>query len=182
MLFLEIDSIITMPSLTRHGQAVREQELQYAINTLTADCPHLVIYLDAGAADALSPKRAAGYLRRSGVAKIQGFFLNATHFDWTSNEIRYGEKISRLTGSKHFVVNTGQNGRGPLRPPDIVQQGNEVLCNPPGRGLGPRPTAATGYPERRHVRVDDKPGRVRRPMPAGRPEDRGVLAGLRGCR
>ena len=88
VLFLEMDSIITMPCLSRHGQAVREQELQYAINTLTADCPHLVIYLDAGAADALSPKQAAKYLRRSGVAKIQGFFLNATHFDWTSNEIR----------------------------------------------------------------------------------------------
>jgi endoglucanase len=147
VLFLEIDSIITMPCLSRHGQSVREQELEYAINTLTTDCPHLVIYLDAGAADALSAKRAARYLRRSGVAKIQGFFLNATHFDWTSNEIRFGEKISRLTGGKQFVVNTGTSGRGPLRPPDIVHQGNEVLCNPPGRGLGPRPTANTGYPD-----------------------------------
>ncbi len=146
VLFLEMDSIITMPCLSRHGQAVREAELQYAINTLTANCPHLVIYLDAGAADALSPGQAARYLRRSGIAQIQGFFLNATHFDWTSNEMRFGEKISSLTGGKHFVVNTGTNGRGPLRPPDIVHQGNEVLCNPPGRGLGPRPTADTGYP------------------------------------
>ena len=145
VLFLEIDSIITMPCLSRHGQAVREQELQYAINTLTANCPHVVIYLDAGAADALSARHAARFLRRSGVAKIQGFFLNATHFDWTANEIRFGEKISRLTGGKPFVVNTGTNGRGPLRPPDIVHQGNEVLCNPPGRGLGPRPTADPGF-------------------------------------
>ena len=145
VLFLEMDSIITMPCLSRHGKAVREQELQYAINTLTANCPHLVIYLDAGAADALSARQAATYLRRSGVAKIQGFFLNATHFDWTSHEIRYGNRISRLTGGKRFVVNTGTDGRGPLRPPDIVHQGNEVLCNPPGRGLGPRPTADTGF-------------------------------------
>ncbi len=145
VLFLEMDSIITMGCLSRHGQAVREQELQYAINTLTADCPHLVIYLDAGAADALSARQAARYLRRSGVAKIQGFFLNATHFDWTSNEIRYGDQISRLTGGKHFVVNTGENGQGPLRPRDIVHAGLEVLCNPPGRGLGPLPTANTGY-------------------------------------
>jgi endoglucanase len=42
-------------------------------------------------------------------------------------------------------VNTGTNGRGPLRPPDRVHQGNEVLCNPPGRGLGPQPTADTGF-------------------------------------
>ena len=146
VLFLEMDSIITMPCLSRHGRAVREQELRYAINTLTASCPHLVIYLDAGAADALSARQAARYLRRSGIARIQGFFLNATHFDWTSNEIRFGERISALTGGKHFVVNTGTNGRGPLRPRDIVHQGNEILCNPPGRGLGPLPTADTGFP------------------------------------
>jgi endoglucanase len=146
VLFLEMDSLITMPCLSPHGQAVRERELQYAINTLTANCPHLVIYLDAGAADALTPKQAARFLRRSGVSKIQGFFLNSTHFDWTSNELRYGKQISKLTGGKHFVVNTAVNGRGPLRPADIVHQGFEVLCNPPGRGLGPRPTARTGFP------------------------------------
>ena len=146
VLFLEMDSIITMGCLSHHGQAIREQELQYAINTLTANCPHLVIYLDAGAADALSARQAARFLRRSGVAQIQGFFLNATHFDWTSHEIRFGEKISRLTGGKHFVVNTGENGRGPLGPPDVRHEGNEILCNPPGRGLGPKPTAATGHP------------------------------------
>ena len=145
VLFLEMDSIITMPCLSKHGQAVREAELRYAINTLSADCPHLVVYLDAGAADALPARLAAKFLRASGVANTQGFFLNATHFDWTSNEIRYGEQISRLTGGKHFVVNTGENGQGPLRPRDIVHQGMEVLCNPPGRGLGPLPTTSTGY-------------------------------------
>jgi endoglucanase len=147
VLFLEMDSIITMPCLSRHGQAVREHELRDAINVLTANCPHLVIYLDAGAADALSARDAAKYLRASGIGQIQGFFLNATHFDWTSNEIRYGNHISRLTGGKHFVVNTGENGQGPLRPRNIVHAGNEVLCNPPARGLGPLPTASTGYPK-----------------------------------
>jgi endoglucanase len=145
VLFLEMDSIITMPCLSPHGKAVREHELRDAINILAADCPHLVVYLDAGAADALSARDAARYLRGSGVAKIQGFFLNATHFDWTSHEIRYGDKISALTGGKHFVVNTGENGQGPLRPRDIVHTGLEVLCNPPGRGLGPLPTANTAY-------------------------------------
>jgi endoglucanase len=120
-------------------------ELRDAINVLVARCPHLVVYLDAGAADALPAARTARLLRWAGIAKIQGFFLNSTHFDWTSKEIRYGEKVSRLTDGKHFVVNTGENGRGPLIPPDRVHQGNEVLCNPTGRGLGPRPTTNTGY-------------------------------------
>jgi cellulase/cellobiase CelA1 len=34
-------------------------------------------------------------------------------------------------------VNTGGGGRGPIVPLDQTHQGNEVLCNPPGRGLGP---------------------------------------------
>ncbi|HVT08539.1 MAG TPA: glycoside hydrolase family 6 protein, partial [Polyangia bacterium] len=58
----------------------------------------------------------------------------------------------------HFVINTNRNGRGPLQadvyarppydqPPAIVaalQAGS--WCMPPGRGLGPRPTADTHVP------------------------------------
>jgi endoglucanase len=145
VLFLEQDALITAGCLSRHGVAVRMAELRDAINILTADCPHLVIYLDAGAADALPVRTAARLLRRAGVAKIQGFFLDATHFDWTSREIRYGDRISRRIGGKHFVVSTGESGRGPLVPHNRVLHGNEVLCNPPGRGLGPKPTSDTGY-------------------------------------
>jgi endoglucanase len=146
VLFLEMDSLITTPCLSAQGVDVRMSELSDAVNVLTANCPGLVIYLDAGAADALPARTAANLLNRAGVAKIQGFFLNATHFDWTSREIQYGEQISRMTGGKHFVVNTGENGQGPLVPENVAKDGNEVLCNPPGRGLGPRPTANTGYP------------------------------------
>jgi len=146
VLFLEMDSLITTGCLSPQGVAVRMHELHDAINVLTARCPHLVIYLDAGAADALPAGRTARLLRWAGVSQIQGFFLNATHFDWTSKEIAYGEAVSRMTGGRHFVVNTGENGRGPLVPPDRVHQGNEVLCNPSGRGLGPKPTTNTGYP------------------------------------
>jgi endoglucanase len=146
VLFLEMDALITTPCLTSQGLAIRMRELRGAIHVLTRTCPHLVIYLDGGAADAVSAWRTAKLLRRAGVSRIQGFFLNSTHFDWTSHEIRYGERVSRLTGGKHFVVNTGENGRGALVPPDRVHQGNEVLCNPPGRGLGPLPSADTGYP------------------------------------
>jgi endoglucanase len=145
VLFLEMDSLITVGCLNHHGVDVRMHELRDAINVLTANCPRLVIYLDAGAADAVPAAKISGLLRRAGVAKIQGFFLNSTHFDWTSHEIRFGQQISRMTGGKHFVISTAANGRGPLVPPDPVRQGNEVLCNPPGRGLGPKPTTNTGY-------------------------------------
>ncbi len=134
--FLELDSLITAPCLTHQQLAIREAELRYAISALEAD-PHVVVYIDAGAADAVHYPQMATWLRASGVAQAQGFFLNSTHFDWTTSEIHYGQQISRRLGGTHFVVNTGSNGKGPLVPKRRVGHGNEVLCNPPGRGLGP---------------------------------------------
>jgi endoglucanase len=144
VLFLEMDSLITVGCLSPQGVKVRMQELHDAINVLQND-PHLVVYLDAGAADAAPAAKMARLLRQAGIAEIQGFFLNSTHFDWTSKEIRYGEQISKLTGGKHFVINTAENGQGPLIPKHRASQGNEVLCNPVNRGLGPKPATDTGY-------------------------------------
>ncbi|MHB8690875.1 MAG: glycoside hydrolase family 6 protein [Solirubrobacteraceae bacterium] len=158
VLFLEQDALITTPCLTSQGVAVRMAELRDAIHVLSTYCPHVIIYLDAGAADALPAARAASLLRQAGVSQVAGFFLNATHFDWTSTEIRYGNQISQMTGGKHFVVSTGESGRGPLAPSNRVKYGNEVLCNPAGRGLGPRPTTSTGYPNVDAFAWLDNPG------------------------
>jgi endoglucanase len=158
VVFLEEDSIITSPCLNKRGLAVRLQELRYGINLLLKDCPRTAIYIDAGAADALPARLAAQLLRQVGISRIQGFFLNSTHFDWTRKEINYGEQISKLTGGAHFVVNTGMNGQGPLAPPNVVKQGNEVLCNPAGRGLGPKPTNRTGFPKVDAFAWIDNPG------------------------
>jgi endoglucanase len=144
VLFLEMDSLITVGCLSPQGLAIRLNELHDAIDVLS-NVPHLVTYLDAGAGDAVHAKEMASLLKRAGIAQIQGFFLNSTHFDWTKKEIRYGEQISKLTGGKHFVINTAENGRGPLVPKNRGKYGNEVLCNPHGRGLGPLPTTHTGY-------------------------------------
>jgi endoglucanase len=144
VLFLEMDSLITVGCLSPEGLKIRLAELRNAINVLQDD-PHLVVYLDAGAADAVPATRMAHLLEQAGISEIQGFFLNSTHFDWTSKEIKYGEEISKLTGGKHFVINTAENGQGPLVPKDRAKNGNEILCNPPDRGLGPLPTTHTGH-------------------------------------
>jgi endoglucanase len=145
VIFLEPDALISVGCLSGAGLRTRLGELRYAGAELAA-LPHSVVYLDAGAADALSYRRAAHLLRAAGIARLNGFFLNATHYDWTGNELRYGNRISLLTGGKHFVVSTAANGNGPLRPRSRVRDGNEVLCNPPGRALGPPPTTQTGDP------------------------------------
>jgi len=143
MVFLEQDALITTHCLTHRGLSIRMAELRYGARRLAA-LPHVVAYMDAGAADAVAARRMVQLLRTAGVRYIQGFFLNSTHYDWTSTEMSYGSRISRALGGAHFVVNTAANGKGPLRPRNRVRDGNEVRCNTPGRGLGPRPTADTG--------------------------------------
>ncbi len=44
---------------------------------------------------------------------------------------------------KHFVIDTGRNGQGPWTAPSAYPDG-QGWCNPPGRGVGNRPTANTG--------------------------------------
>jgi endoglucanase len=45
----------------------------------------------------------------------------------------------------HFVIDTSRNGKGPWTPTASYPDAQE-WCNPPGRGLGVRPTSQTGVP------------------------------------
>jgi endoglucanase len=145
VMFLELDSLITTQCF--HGDQTklndRLTELRDAVKTLET-LPHTAVYMDAGAADAVPVDRTASLLRRADVAQAQGFFVNSTHFDWTTKEVAYGQAISAKLAGAHFVVNTGENGQGPLAPTSRKHYGNEKLCNPPGRGLGPL-SVQTGY-------------------------------------
>ena len=47
----------------------------------------------------------------------------------------------------HFVADTSRNGQGAWTPPAGKYTGDaQTWCNPPGRGVGDRPTASTGVP------------------------------------
>jgi endoglucanase len=170
LIFLEPDGIMTSPCLSHRGLATRIAELSYATSRLSA-LPNSPVYVDAGAADALPYRRTADLLNRIGIARIQGFFLNSTHFDWTGSEIAFGTKISQLVGGKHFVVSTAANGKGPLVPHSRVKYGNELLCNPPGRGLGVRPTTSTASPLADAYLWIGNPGRSAGPCHPGDPSN-----------
>jgi endoglucanase len=146
LLLLEMDAIGSSSCMARNG-ALRdwEADIRYEIGK-TAALPHAVVYIEGGYSDAESPGYTARVLRAVGVGRIRGFYTNDTHINWTINEIRWGEKVSRLAGGAHFVVNTSDGGRGPLLNPHPATQGVEDLCNPPGRGAGPPPTTNTGFP------------------------------------
>lgn len=59
-----------------------------------------------------------------------------SNYHRTADEVAYGTRIAGLLGGAHFLVDTGRNGQGPTT--------DGAWCNPPGRGLGTRPTTATG--------------------------------------
>jgi endoglucanase len=144
VLYLEEDSLMETHCLNHSSLQTRLNELAYAVKALSVD-PHALVYMDAGAPDGwLTAGQTARDLRQADIAQAQGFFVNATHNDWTTADIHYGQQIAKLTGGKHFIVQTDDNGRGPLVPKDKQLSGNEDLCNPPGRGVGPL-SWNTGY-------------------------------------
>ena len=141
----EPDSLGTIDCHARSRRDDRIRLLRYGVNALAA-LPNATIYLEAGASDWESAKRTAKQLRAIGIAKVRGFMLNATHYDWTRNNIQHGLQISRLTGGKHFAINTAENGRGPIHYYRSNGRRVTVWCNPPARGLGTPPTTQTSNP------------------------------------
>jgi endoglucanase len=141
--FLEPDGLGTVDCLPKHARGRRYGLFRYAVRRLARN-PNVAIYLDAGASDWLPARTIARRLKLAGVIGTRGFFLNSTHYDWTINNLRYGNRLSRALGGKHYVISTAVNGRGPYRVRRKKRYFNELRCNPPGRALGEEPTVRTG--------------------------------------
>jgi endoglucanase len=141
----EPDSLGTIECLARSRRAARYRLLRYGVKALSRN-PNATIYVEAGASDWEGASRMAKKLRRVGIQRVRGFMLNATHQDWTRANIRYGLRLSGLLGGKHFVINTAENGRGPVHRRLSNGRRLTIWCNPPQRGLGPRPTTSTSNP------------------------------------
>jgi hypothetical protein len=131
--------------LTNRARANRYALLTYAAKKLGA-MPGVLTYMDAGASDWLKPSEASAMLRRAGVKYIRGFATNATHYEFTKSELRYGNAVAKKLGGKHFVVNTAENANGPL-PRRFWKKSagtKSKWCNPKNAGLGTQPTTKTG--------------------------------------
>ena len=174
LIFVEEDGVDTICWTNPAAVGGRAALLKYEIDELS-QLPHALIYVEAGASDANTARDAAEVLNAADARRIRGFFLNDTHFAWTDQEIQFGNRIARLTGGLHFVIDTRANGQGPLLSPDPAAQGVEQLCNPPGRGLGPKPGATNGASYGMYSRFLDgfvwvtTPGESAAPTCPGRP-------------
>lgn len=151
VMLLELDAIGASRCMQSTGALPYwEGDIRYEVDAMAA-LPHTVVYVEGGYADGNSPGFTASVLRAVDINKIRGFFTNDTHEDWTINEVHWAQRVSELVGGTHFIVNTATNGQGPLVPRSRVRNGNEVLCNPPGRGIGPVPTTTPTDPRTQRV-------------------------------
>ena len=135
IVILEPDALAGMDCLAAAGQAERAALLHEGVRALRAQ--RAFVYLDAGHANWHAPEEMARRLELAGIAEATGFSLNVSNFASTQANIAYGEKLSRLVGGKHFLIDTSRNG---------VQTNSQEWCNPRGRALGVAPTTNTGHP------------------------------------
>ena len=148
----EPDSLGTVDCLAKSRRKARYEMLRYGVDVLS-QLPNATIYLEGGASDWEQPKVVARKLRPIGVSKVRGFMVNATHKDYTKNNIQHCVDVSRLLGGKHCIINTSHNGNGPLHFRKWIDRSRHlwrtinVWCNPPNEALGPQPGTDTMRPD-----------------------------------
>ncbi|MDP1624918.1 MAG: glycoside hydrolase family 6 protein [bacterium] len=130
---LEPDALAGMDCLNDQGKADRLAVLSSALDIFKSKTAASV-YLDAGHANWIGDADMAQRLNKAGISKAAGFALNVSNYIRTSENVSYGERVSKLTNGARFIVDTSRNGVG----------GNGEWCNPWGRALGEAPTLSTG--------------------------------------
>jgi endoglucanase len=121
----------------------RQTLLADAVRVLKDNAP-VKVYLDAGNPGLVTDVvKLADALQRSGLGDADGFSLNIGNVYPTADVVAYGKKLSAKVGDKHFVVDTGRNGKPPAEGEKLR---GTAPCNPQGRGIGQTPTTETGEP------------------------------------
>ncbi|GIH91230.1 glycoside hydrolase family 6 protein [Planobispora siamensis] len=172
VVILEPNSLVKIPGTAEceRGDAAtgksRFANLSHAVERL-GRLPRTAVYLDGNFEKWPSLEDMGHRLIRAGITGADGFFLNASGYQPTADLVEYGSRLARCVhvqvtaGTRdcvdaevaaapddpavlpHFVIDTSRNGRGEWVP-DKEYVKPQTWCNPPGRGVGPRPTTATG--------------------------------------
>lgn len=135
---LEPDALgLLTKCLSPADQQARLATMKEAVDVLEAT-PGISVYIDAGNAKWAPPDEMAKRLIGAGIADADGFSLNVSNYIATEPTLAYGHAISKATGGKHFIIDTGRNGNGATN--------DAQWCNPEGRAVGKAPTTDTGDP------------------------------------
>jgi endoglucanase len=66
---------------------------------------------------------------------------------WHWTDLWFEQNLGTAIPATRFVIDTSRNGRGHWTPPaGVYPDDAQDWCNPPGRGVGARPTVATATP------------------------------------
>jgi serine/threonine protein kinase len=160
------------PECPQGGESAAAQrlgDLTYAVETLTG-LSRTAVYLDGGLAGWPGLTQMADRLVNAGAVRADGFYVNMVGYRPTEWSLAYAAKLSRCVylraasrtascadadlaavpadapGLPRFVVDTSRNGRGEWQPPAGRFPVPDEWCNPPGRGVGARPTADPASP------------------------------------
>ena len=134
IVILEPDALPGMDCLRPAAQRDRLALLSDAVSVLKSQRAN--VYIDAGHARWKSAEEMAARLKQANIASADGFSLNVSNYIANAANIAYGERLSRLVGGKHFIIDTSRNGVG----------AESDWCNPKGQALGIVPTTRTGHP------------------------------------
>jgi len=72
----------------------RYVQINFAVDSIESHAPHASLYLDSGHSAWLGVGEAAYRLTKAGVARAQGFFLNVSNYQLTSDSIQFGTWVS----------------------------------------------------------------------------------------
>jgi endoglucanase len=101
------------------------------------------VYLDAGHSRWRPTTEMAKRLIESGIQYAEGFSVNVSNRQTTTESYEWGRRLSSLIGYRDFVIDTSRNG---LRQPPAEANNHNAWCNPVGQALGEMPSTATHRP------------------------------------
>jgi endoglucanase len=136
VVILEPDAIASIDCLPLRLKDERYVLLQNAVHTLTMS--HAYVYIDAGNANWQQLGEMASRLTKAGIGEAQGFALNVSNFHSTQVNITYGDKLSKMIGGRHYVIDTSRNGVGAAV--------EKEWCNARNQALGALPSTNTASP------------------------------------
>ncbi len=132
IVILEPDALAQITCLGANDQKERLTLIAEAVNVFKSQTKAYV-YIDAGTSAWVGADYMSSLLQSANVANARGFSLNVSNFQTNASSANYGNTVSSKIGNKPYTIDTSRNGQGP---------GND-WCNPPGRGLGKKPTTTT---------------------------------------
>ncbi|MFI6926741.1 glycoside hydrolase family 6 protein [Nonomuraea spiralis] len=206
VVILEPSSLVNLPGTKDCKLAgtaeQRYRDLRDTVRSLKTGQARTAVYLDGGQDLYPGTEIMAERLIGAGIDQADGFFVNTASHQSTTKAVEYGKSLSaciavmRRTGGTgcpkdadpgaglpHFVVDTARNGKGPWSPTKTYAD-PQTWCNPPGRGVGERPTTDTGEELADAylwiTRAGSSSGRCRRGTNGDKDPERGVVAPANG--